>query len=145
VCPYGHPVVRQCSKQDGEKCCVSVSKKCPAGLHYSQVKCHQTVGNNCGACKTLAKKKAKDEEELRKAEEEQKSLVEGFVKMRDMALKELLHASQEVSHLQEVDRIKREIELINEELRQVKLGVVTTVSDAVEVQISKLSYGVFTL
>jgi hypothetical protein len=119
-CPLGHSIVRVCSSNKSEPCRQEVDKPCAAGLHFSKRFCYMEADKSCFPCKNLAKKKAKEAEELRKADEAQKALLELRIEERDNAHHELLQASQEASHLREVDRVKRETELARSEVRQLK-------------------------
>lgn len=120
VCKNGHEVERECSATQASRCTISVSALCAAGLHAVQQQCYMTTPKNCFACKALAKKKAKEAEVLAQEAGKQQEEVARQREELHTAQFELERVEQESQHLERLNRLKIEGELVREKIAERK-------------------------
>jgi len=120
VCKNGHAVERECCAAQASPCTITVTAKCAAGLHPVSQRCCITVPKECLPCKTLAKKKVKEAEVLAQDALKQQEVVAEQREQLHTAKFELERVEQESKHLEMLNRLKIEGELVKEKIAEKK-------------------------
>jgi len=119
LCKNGHDVARECCNT-ASKCSVTVSAKCPTGLHSTERLCFEAPPTSCLACGAAATQKADEAQRLAQEAAKQSEAITREREELAAINTELHRAEQENLFMMEMEQLQSKKRLALQELSKAK-------------------------